>query len=103
VCRIFGDVAIRVRASAPAAADVVHMSIRPEHLHLGRTAPAGGTVNALSGRIAHAAYLGTHQRVGVRLESGIVIEVRLHQRQSFALDEPVSVWWSAEDGVLVDP
>jgi ABC-type Fe3+/spermidine/putrescine transport system ATPase subunit len=104
VCTLFGDVPVRVRAPNPPAPDsVVYVSVRPEQLHLDPQPSAGGAINVVSGRIAHAAYLGTHQRVGVRLDSGIVVEIRLQNRRSFAPDERVGVWWAPDDAILVRP
>jgi ABC-type Fe3+/spermidine/putrescine transport system ATPase subunit len=104
LCEIFGAAVVRVRVPGPIPAEsVVYLSVRPEQLRLDRQSPADGAVNVVSGRIAHAAYLGTHQRVGVRLDSGAVVDARLQHRQPFAPDERVSVWWTPDDAVLVRP
>jgi ABC-type Fe3+/spermidine/putrescine transport system ATPase subunit len=105
VCRLFGNATVRVpaRDGVEAVAGPVCLSIRPEKIQLDRAPPDGHVTNILKGRIAHAAYLGTHQRVGVRLESGAIIDVRLPHQQPFAPDEPVAVWWAPEDSLLVRP
>ena len=103
-CLLLDDVPIRVRATAPLApGDVIHLSVRPEHLHQDHQRPPGDAVNSFAGRIAYVAYLGTHQRVGVRLGTGALVDVRLHPRQSFTLDETVSVWWAPDEATLVQP
>lgn len=104
VCELSGGAIVRVRAPEPAPAEsAVYLSIRPEQLRIGREPPAGGGVHIVYGQIVHAAYLGTHQRVGVRLDSGAVVDVRLHGRQAFAPDERVGVSWEPDDAVLVRP
>ncbi len=104
VCALFGDVPIRIQAPVPPAPDsVVYVSVRPEQIHLDSPPSAGGAVNVLTGRIAYAAYLGTYQRVGVRLDNGIVIEARRQGRRSFAPDERVGVWWAPDEATLVRP
>ncbi len=104
LCTLFGDVPVRVRAPVPPAPDsTVYVSVRPEQIHLDSPPPAGGAVNVVSGRIAHAAYLGTYQRVGVWLDNGIAVEARLQNRRSFAPDERVGVWWAPDDAILVRP
>ncbi len=104
VCELSSGDIVRVRTPEPMPVEsTVYLSVRPEQIHLDRQPPASGAVNVVFGRIAHAAYLGTHQRVGVRLDSGVVIDVRLQTRQTFAPDERVGVWWTPDDGVLVRP
>ncbi|MCC7016878.1 MAG: ABC transporter ATP-binding protein [Rhodospirillales bacterium] len=103
LCALFGDVPVRVRAPVPPAPDsVVYVSVRPEQIRFDPPS-ADGAVNVVSGRVAHAAYLGTYQRVGVRLDQGTVLEARLPTRRSFAPDERVSVWWAPGDAILVGP
>ncbi len=105
VCRICGEVTVRAPSSddSELGTSPIYLSVRPEKIHLDRQPPDGRIANILKGRIAHAAYLGTHQRVGVRLESGAVIDVRLPHQQPFAPEETVFVWWAPEDGLLVRP
>ena len=104
VCALFGNVPVRVRAPLPPAPEsVVYVSVRPELIRLGPPPAAGGAVNSLSGKIAYAAYLGTYQRVGVRLDDGTVVEARLHERRSFAPEERVGLGWALGEATLVQP
>ncbi len=104
VCALFGDVPIRIQAPVPPGLEsTVYVSVRPEQIHFDQPPSTGGVVNIVSGRIAYAAYLGTYQRVGVRLDNGIAVEARLQNRRAFAPEERVSMWWAPDDATLVQP
>lgn len=86
----------------------VHLSLRPEKIHITREKPADAPwKNILHGRVEDIIYFGSHTRYWVRCG-----DYRLcaeHQHRSFQLDEIAprwqdSVWlhWHANDGFLLE-
>ncbi len=76
--------------------------VRPEHMRISSTS-ADPADNRVAGRVSDLAYLGSHRRVGVRLEDGtrVVLEEPADPSRGVEYGEEVVVGWRAEHGVLV--
>lgn len=78
----------------------VHISIRPEHVRVLRSAP-NTPYNWSRAAVSHMAWLGSYVRYQVRLDSGRVIEAHipsqvLSQADMPGLDDEVFVAWSGD-------
>lgn len=78
----------------------VHVSIRPEHIQVGRVQPAGEN-NWAHGVVSHVAWMGSHASYQVRLDSGFVVtasvpSISLVHADAPALDDEVYVQWSSD-------
>jgi putrescine transport system ATP-binding protein len=84
----------------------VHVSIRPEEIHLSRSAPPRQS-NWGRGIVSHVAWMGSYARYRIRLDSGFILEANvpspvLAQADAPAVDEEVFAAWSS-DSVTVLP
>ena len=90
------ELQLRHRGARPGP---IRVAIRPESLILAGQQPAQPSIN---GRIAKAAYLGTHMEYTVSSALGELFVVDRRVTQPYAVDAPV--WISlAEHGVTVIP
>jgi spermidine/putrescine transport system ATP-binding protein len=88
--------------------DRVHLSIRPEKIHILRQQPSPNPLhNQFPGIVEDVVYKGDHTHFGVRVE-GLKISVT-QQHSRFLLDEkpitwnePVWIWWHADDGYMLE-
>ncbi|HEX2114448.1 MAG TPA: ABC transporter ATP-binding protein [Alphaproteobacteria bacterium] len=105
--RLTSGARIAARAvDAPAPGSAVIVSLRPERIALGSTAPQQGTVNRLPATVRELIYLGDHIRARIELEGGESCMVKLPITQhGGALTEgaPTDAIWRAEDGLAMAP
>lgn len=88
--------------------DSVHLSVRPEKLHISREQPAPNPRhNLLPGVVEDVVYKGDHTNFWVRVEGHRIAVIQQHSR--FLLDErPISwkdkvwIWWHADDGFMLE-
>ncbi len=88
--------------------DPVHMSIRPEKIHISREKPADKPlINSMPGIIEDIIYQGDHTKFGVRVGGHRMTVFQQHSR--FLLDEsPITwndkvwLWWHADDGFILE-
>ncbi|MCE2983996.1 MAG: ABC transporter ATP-binding protein [Parachlamydia sp.] len=88
--------------------DAVHLSIRPEKIHISKEAPPQHSLhNVFSGIVEDVIYKGDHTHFGVKV-GGRKISVN-QQHSRFLLDEtpirwedPVWIWWHADDGFMLE-
>jgi len=87
----------------------VHVSIRPEHVQVLRTAPAAH-YNWLRGMVSHVAWMGSHVRYQVRLDSGEMMQAHVPslllmnastQLEAPGVDEEVFVSWSNDSATVL--
>ncbi|TJW40102.1 MAG: TOBE domain-containing protein, partial [Mesorhizobium sp.] len=71
-----------------------HVAIRPERLKL---APASKGANGLAATVDGRIYLGDHQRLLARLESGQVLTVKVGPETTMGNGEPVTVSFAPSD------
>ena len=91
-----------------AVGDAVHLSIRPEKIHISREPPAERPLtNRFYGEVDDVVYKGDHTHFGVRVEGHKISVTQQHSR--FLLDEkPISwndkvwIWWHADDGFMLE-
>jgi spermidine/putrescine transport system ATP-binding protein len=88
--------------------DAVHLSVRPEKMHISREEPAQNPRhNILSGIVEDVVYKGDHTNFWVRIEGHRIAVTQQHSR--FLLDERpirwkdvVWIWWHADDGFILE-
>jgi len=88
--------------------DPVHMSIRPEKIHISREKPAEKPlINSMQGIVEDIIYQGDHTKFGVRVGGHRMTVFQQHSR--FLLDEsPITwndkvwLWWHADDGFILE-
>jgi ABC-type Fe3+/spermidine/putrescine transport system ATPase subunit len=104
-----GDVAVLADGTKvpcrPAALDgAATLMVRPEALRLG---DGGSATAALRGRAVQSSFLGTRVRVAVESAAcPVPLMVAVHGEDPSAVpaeDSEVTVWWSPEDAILLDP
>ena len=83
----------------------VHVSIRPERLHVGRGQPAGEH-NWARGLVSHVAWLGSHALYQIRLDSGKTVEasvpsLALSQDDAPGMDDEVYVSWRPDSPTVL--
>jgi spermidine/putrescine transport system ATP-binding protein len=91
-----------------AAKEAVHLSIRPEKIHITREKPAmHSLLNAFVGVVEDVVYKGDHTKFWVQVESLRIGVLQPHSR--FFLDEKpikwhdqVWIWWHADDGFMLE-
>lgn len=89
-------------------ADPVHLSIRPEKIHISRDHPRENPrLNVYPGIVEDVVYKGDHTHFGVRVNSHKISVTQQHSR--FLLDErpikwtdKVWIWWHADDGFMLE-
>ena len=84
----------------------VFVSVRPEHVRIGRTQPEGD-FNWGHGVVSHVAWMGSMARYQIRLDAGALVEATvpsllLAQADAPGLDDEVYVSW-ADDSAMVLP
>lgn len=87
--------------------DRVHLSLRPEKLHISRQEPEPQRHrNVRQGVVEDVVYQGDHTKYWVRADSHLVAVTQQHSR--FLLDEKpirweekVWLWWHADDGYML--
>lgn len=88
--------------------DPVHMSIRPEKIHISREKPTvKPLINSMLGVVEDIIYQGDHTKFGVRVGEHRMTVFQQHSR--FLLDEsPITwndkvwLWWHADDGFILE-
>jgi spermidine/putrescine transport system ATP-binding protein len=88
--------------------DLVHLSIRPEKIHISREPPSKQSLhNCFSGIVEDVVYKGDHTHFGVKVSGHKISVTQQHSR--FLLDErPISwldhvwIWWHADDGFILE-
>lgn len=88
--------------------DPVHLSIRPEKIHISREKPSERPLlNLLSGVIDDVIYKGDHTHFGVRIKDRKISVTQQHSK--FLLDEKplnwtdsVWIWWHPDDGFMLE-
>lgn len=88
--------------------DAVHLTIRPEKIHISREPPAERPLqNLFPGEVEDVVYKGDHTHFGVRVEGQKISVTQQHSR--FLLDEKpirwndkVWIWWHADDGFMLE-
>ena len=88
--------------------DLVHLSVRPEKIHISREKPADNPRhNMIAGVIEDVVYKGDHTNFWVRIEGHRIAVNQQHNR--FLLDEKplkwkdqVWIWWHADDGFILE-
>ena len=88
--------------------DPVHISIRPEKIHLSREKPIDKPlVNCMQGIVEDIIYQGDHTKFGIRVGGHRMNVLQQHNR--FLLDQirptwndSVWVWWHADDGFILE-
>jgi len=83
----------------------VHVSIRPEHVQVLRTAPETD-YNWLRGMVSHVAWMGSHVRYQVRLDSNETVQAHvpallLMHDTAPGVDEEVFVAWSNDSATVL--
>lgn len=84
--------------------DPITLVVRPEHLSITTCADrVGPGRNQVTGCVSELTYLGSHRRIGVRLDDDtrVVLEDPVNSDSSLALGDDVIVHWAPEQGVLV--
>lgn len=91
------------------ANELVHLSIRPEKVHISRQKPerVPTFVNCFEGVVDEVIYKGDHTHYGVMVGNHKVSVTKQHRH--FLLDEkpilwkdPVWIWWHADDGYILE-
>jgi spermidine/putrescine transport system ATP-binding protein len=88
--------------------DSVHLSVRPEKIHIAREQPAPNPRhNQLPGVVEDVVYKGDHTNFWVRVDGHRIAVIQQHSR--FLLDEKpikwndkVWIWWHADDGFMLE-
>jgi spermidine/putrescine transport system ATP-binding protein len=88
--------------------DLVHLSIRPEKIHISREQPQKQPLhNAFPGIVEDVIYKGDHTHFGVKVGQHKLSVTQQHSR--FLLDErpirwqdSVWIWWHADDGFMLE-
>lgn len=92
-----------------ASNELVHLSIRPEKIHISRQKPdfIPPLVNCFQGCVDEVIYKGDHTRYGVLIGSHKISVTKQHRH--FLLDEKtiqwedsVWIWWHADDGYILE-
>lgn len=88
--------------------DLVHLSVRPEKLHISRCPPDPDPyINRMQGVVEDIIYLGSRSRYWVRVDEARVAVTMQHSRYlldqtPITWDEPVWIWWHADDGFMLE-
>jgi spermidine/putrescine transport system ATP-binding protein len=90
------------------ANELVHLSVRPEKIHISRQKPAPVPfVNCYEGVVDDMVYKGDHTYYGVLVGSRKIALTKQHRH--FLLDEkaiqwnePVWIWWHSDDGFILE-
>jgi spermidine/putrescine transport system ATP-binding protein len=88
--------------------DAVHLSIRPEKIHISREPPPKQSrQNLFPAIVEDVIYKGDHTHFGVRVDKRKISVTQQHNR--FLLDErPITwndsvwIWWHADDGFMLE-
>ena len=83
----------------------VYVSVRPEQIRVGREQPQA-EYNWSRGIVSHMAWMGSHARYQLRLDSGLVVEAAvprqiMAQTDAPGIDEEVFIHWSSESAVVL--
>ena len=88
--------------------DPVHLSIRPEKIHIsGDPPPTHPLINVFQGEVEDVIYKGDHTHFGVKVHGQKISVTQQHSR--YLLDEKpirwndkVWIWWHADDGFILE-
>jgi len=83
----------------------VHVSVRPEQIRVTREQPAH-EFNWSRGVVSHVAWMGSHARYQLRLDSGAVVEAAvpsqiLAQSDAPGLDDQIFVSWDSDSATVL--
>lgn len=88
--------------------DLVHLSVRPEKIHIQREKPAPNERhNILSGTVADVIYKGDRTNFWVRVDGYLISVTQQHNRflleqKTITWDDHVWLWWHADDGYMLE-
>lgn len=89
--------------------DLVHLSVRPEKIHIAREKPASlpPLFNCFEGVVEEVVYKGDHTHFEVQVAAHKISVIQQHSR--FLLDqtpirwtEKVWIWWHPDDGFMLE-
>lgn len=88
--------------------DLVHLSVRPEKIHIQKEKPEPKTnINLLSGIVEDVVYKGDRTLYWVAVDGHLISVIKQHRR--FHLEETqitwndhVWLWWHADDGYMLE-
>lgn len=83
----------------------VHVSIRPEHIRVEREQPQADA-NWSRGVVSHVAWMGSHARYQLRLDSGLMVEATvpsqiLAQTDAPGVEEEAFIIWSSDSATVL--
>lgn len=83
----------------------VHVSIRPEHIRVEREQPQTDS-NWSRGVVSHVAWMGSHARYQLRLDSGLMVEATvpsqiLAQTEAPGVEEEAYISWSSDSATVL--
>lgn len=83
----------------------VHVSIRPEEIHVSHTQPTQEK-NWARGEVTHVAWMGSYVRYQIRLDSGMLMEANvpsmvLTQADAPEVEDEVYVSWSDDSATVL--
>jgi spermidine/putrescine transport system ATP-binding protein len=85
----------------------VHLSVRPEKIHISRQRPSEvSLLNCYAGIVDDMVYKGDHTYYGVLVGSRKIVITKQHRHflldeKSIQWNEPVWIWWHADDGFIL--
>lgn len=88
--------------------DLVHLSVRPEKIHISSEKPAESPfLNAYQGIIEDIVYKGDHTKFWVRIQGYRLAVSQQHSRflldhKQFRWKDSVWIWWHADDGFMLE-
>ncbi|NGX58853.1 MAG: Spermidine/putrescine import ATP-binding protein PotA [Chlamydiae bacterium] len=98
--RCYNDKKIRI-------GELIHMSIRPEKIHISREQPDNPDINVLQGVVEDIIYKGDHTKFWVRVDDVRLSILKPNSR--FILDlstitwgEQVWIWWHEDDSYMLE-
>ncbi len=83
----------------------VHVSVRPEHIRVGRRQPVLDH-NWAHGMVNHVAWMGSYARYQLRLDSGMLVEAAVPGQimidsDAPGIDEEVYISWASDSGTVL--
>jgi spermidine/putrescine transport system ATP-binding protein len=85
----------------------VKLMVRPESVSIGITPPDRGRATAVvRGRTSNVAFMGSHTRITVQTDAGILVAIRFRESDESAaeeemIDREVHVWWDPRESTVV--
>lgn len=88
--------------------ELVHLSLRPEKIHISRQKPAEAPfVNCFKGIVDEIIYKGDHTHFGIMIGERKITLTKQHRHflldeKTFQWNEHVWIWWHADDGYILE-